>query len=145
MPLRELSACMSDTCFIFPVDTKLWEDPNDTSEKPKSDLRINRTLFRLKIKQSFPYLREYRHQWAFDLNTENEEGVNVWISTVEGGYETAYIKPYGVNFYEFVLWYRGFVPEKYPLYFNCFSCSFDGLQLTASTTIDDIKAFLEGC
>jgi hypothetical protein len=133
---------MSDTCFIFPADTKLWEDPNDTSEKPKSDLRIDRNLFRLKLKERFPYLRDGGYRGEFDLNNENEEGVGIWVSTVEGDYETAYIKPQGVNLYKFVLWYREFVPEKYPLYFNCFSHSFDGLELTSSTTIDDIKAFL---
>lgn len=132
---------MSITCFIFPADTKLWEDPNSKIEYPKPDFRILKSDFRIKLKERFPHLVEGGILGTYELNSESEQGIGISVAVVDETYTTVYIKPYGVNLVEFILWYREYVPEKYELYFNCMSFSFDGLKLTSKTTADDIREF----
>lgn len=132
---------MSTRYFIAPFDPKAWEDPNDTSPKPTSDLSIEPRAYRKALVE----------RWH-DVTLSNTVGLSWELPPEAGEYGglqgslqsnnqiVSFAAGPKQSFIDFVLWHRRFVPEKYPLYlFN--SSSWDSLKLTSETTAPDVAEF----
>ncbi len=135
---------MSSYYYILPYDPKAWEDPDDHSERPTSDLVIDPDEFK---KALFGHwgpdkIEEETTWWLMWLlsNKSDPEGNSMRVSLHDDHQVIALSTGPKHILLEFVLWYRGFVPAKYPLYLN-HSSSFERLLLTGSTTEEDIIAF----
>lgn len=84
---------MSQICYIFPANTKLWEDSDAQIDFPKPDFRINKADFRIKLKERFPHLVEGGFLGTYELNSETEKDIGVTPTLVDEIYATIYIKP----------------------------------------------------
>lgn len=132
---------MSTTFFILPFDPKAWEDPNDTSPKPTSDLRISREDYRQALINRWEgiTLPSYSDlSWELPPESREYGGLHGYLQ------ENQQIVSFGTgpkqSFIDFILFHRSFVPEDYEL-FLCNSSSWDRLLLTKATTVQDIIDF----
>jgi hypothetical protein len=98
---------MSTSFFITPFDPKAWEDPNDTSEKPTSDLQIDRDLFRSKLLEHWTDSR-FRESgsWSWFLHNEKDIiGGDLWLHLQQNGQIVSFNPAPKHVFLEFILWY----------------------------------------
>lgn len=134
---------MSVRFFIGPFDPKLWEDPNSPPDpEPVSSLRIDPVAYKKALFKRWPSVKEI----SFDeikgvvwwrLNEHNQWGVEVRL---QNNFQYVSISSSGVNFIEFILWHRAYVPDEYPLFL--FSDSgWDSLMLTPATTKEEVVQF----
>jgi hypothetical protein len=133
---------MSTTFFIAPFDPRAWEDPEDTSPKPTSDLSINPSEYRAKLLERWPQMT-FIHtlpvlNWELPLEDGEYSGLSGHLQT------NLQIVEFGTgpkkSFVDFILWHRSVIPEQYPLYlFN--SSSWDSLLLTNDTSEQDVVDF----
>ncbi len=136
---------MSNSCFITPYDPKAWEDPDDKREKPKSDLKIWREIFRTALIDrwtSAEVQEDYFGGWILTKGKATPQGISdeVRILLHDDHQVVSFNNHLSPLTLEFILWYREFVPERYPLYFFD-STSWDRLLLTTKTSAADIAAF----
>jgi hypothetical protein len=127
--------------FIAPFDPKAWEDPDDFSPKPTSDLRIEPSEYRQKLAERWPkinFIHLTPTGWELPPESEGYSGLRGWLQ------KNQQIVSFGPgpdkSFIDFVLWHRSVIPEQYPLYlFN--SSSWDSFFLTKDSTEQDIIEF----
>ena len=127
------------TFFIAPYEPKEWK----TSQ---SDLRINPDWYRARLLEKWPYViffdtspNVYLLNWELSI-TQDPSGS---VGGIGGLQTNQQIVSMSTPFEEYFLWHRQIIPGKYRLYlFN--DSSWDSLELTADTTIEDIQDFLEG-
>jgi len=135
---------MSTSWFITPYDPKAWEDPDDTSEKPISDLKINPVQFGLALKTQFLGINFEPYEWVWKFPDKLNQ---VIISFGMRGmlHEDQQIISFDINegVVEFILWYRQFISDKYRLYFFN-SSSWERLELTQNTSAQAIIRFIAG-
>lgn len=132
---------MSTPFFITPYDPKAWEDPNDDSEKPTSDLEIDPTEYQEKLLEQWSYTVFLEPVSSppppLEWRLKKSEGDVGLFGGLQRNLQVVWMRtPYE----EFFVWHRSIIPPEYPLYlFN--SSSWDRLELTLETTEDDIKDF----
>src|SRR5262245_34373001 len=133
---------MSIRWYITPYDPKHWEDPEDTSEKPTSDLYVDPEIF-------YHYVAE--HQVEIVYYTGSKTPTTYKVTSSDGFFVR--INLYHKNqifsltnnpippFFNFILLYRAFIPTTYRLYFFN-SSSWESLELRLATTRQDIREFM---
>ena len=136
---------MSTSFFITAVDPRAWEDPDDTSPKPTSDLRIDVQLYREGLAcrwEGITFLNsDASHmKLSWELPLEEKECGGLQGDLHEDQQSVSFGTGPKKSFIDFVLWHRSFVPEKYPLFLSN-SSSWDSLKLTRNTTEQDIVDF----
>lgn len=133
---------MSIMFFIAPFDPKAWEDPDDFSPKPTSDLRIEPSEYHQKLVERWPEIN-FNHLsptegWKLPPESEHPSGLRGWLQ--KNQQIVSFGKGPTKSFIDFILWHRSIIPEQYPLFlFN--SSSWDSLLLTKDTTEQDIVDF----
>lgn len=132
---------MSVKFFIGPFDPKLWEDENNPPDpKPESSLRIDPTAYKKALLQRWPTARggaskHFAGMWTLD--EYNLHGVEVHLNN---DLQYVSLSSNSVNFIEFILWHRAYVPAEHELFlFN--DSGWDSLVLTPATTKEDIVEF----
>ena len=132
---------MSTTFFITPFDPKAWEDPDDTSPKPTSDLCIKPSEYREALLLRWPeitFAHEYPLRW--ELPPETEQYAGLWGQLQDNQQIVGFGTGPKKSFIDFILWHRIIIPAQYQLFlFN--SSSWDSLILTRDTTEQDIISF----
>jgi hypothetical protein len=136
---------MSTSFFITPVDPKAWEDPNDTSPKPTSDLWIDVQTYREGLARRwegiiFRNSDASRMKLSWELPLEEK-----WYGGLQGDlHEDQQSISFGTgpkkSFIDFILWHRSFVLDKYLLFLSN-SSSWDSLKLMRDTTEQNIVEF----
>lgn len=134
---------MSVKFFIGPFDPKLWEDPNAPPDpKPVSSLRIDPAAYKMALFERWPTAKELSFEnikgavW-WRLNKHNLCGVEVRL---QNNLQYVSISSGGINFIEFILWHRAYVPAEYKLFlFN--DSGWDSLVLTSATTKEEVVQF----
>lgn len=136
---------MASSFFITPFDPAAWQDPDDTTEKPTSDLRIDRTDLRDQLLERWPVAvvstertEYYSAFWRlppeaaeyaeFQGRLANNQQV-IWFDTGPDQ-----------SFLDFILWYRHYVPVNDALHL-VHESQWDSLILTANTSEEDIIKF----
>ncbi|MBZ0286146.1 MAG: hypothetical protein K8I30_00925 [Anaerolineae bacterium] len=133
---------MSITWFITPYDPKFWEDPDDMSEKPTSDLHIDFFIYYKRLLEKWPEATiensgESYHAYLIC----NADSLSLRVSLFSKNQIIAIDNNPTPCFFEFVLFHRLYVPINYPLYFFN-SSAWDSLELKADTTEKDIRQFM---
>jgi len=137
---------VSSSCFITPYDPKAWEDPDDKSEKPKSDLKIWREVFRTALIDRWTpseVQESYFGGWVLTKGKATPQGISdeVRVLLHDDNQVVSFYNHLTPLILEFILWYRKFVPKRYSLYYFD-STSWDSVLLTEETTEQDLIAFL---
>jgi hypothetical protein len=123
--------------FIGPFDPSLWQKGNP-QPVPETDLEVDPCSFRDQLLQRWPETeRNPSLDQCFFLKSGEKQGIEVYLQSNRQYVSFTWT---GYFFHEFILWYRSFIPEKYPLYlFN--SSSWNSLALSNFTKLDDIIEF----
>lgn len=132
---------MSTSFFIAPSDPKVWENPDDTSPKPTSDLQIKHSEYSEKLVDRWDDIR-FIHgtELEWELPFESGQYTGLWGLLQHNQQIVNFGTGPKQSFLDFILWHRSVVPEQYPLFlFN--SSSWDSIILTSSTTEQDIINF----
>lgn len=132
---------MSVMFFIAPFDPKAWEDPDDFTPKPTSDLRIEPSEYHQKLVERLSEINFVSGSLIrWELPPESKEYAGLWGCLQENQQIVSFGTGPKKSFIDFILWHRSVIPEQYPLYlFN--SSSWDSLLLTKDTTEQDIVDF----
>src|SRR5262245_4057652 len=117
---------MSVTYFITAVDPRAWEDPEDHSEKPTSDLFIDSSEYREQVLKRWPDAELYSPPDSLMLLTWNLY-VTGMLGHLHNDHQTVALKP-GRGLVELILWHRAFVPAERILFLFADS-SFEHLDL----------------
>jgi hypothetical protein len=128
----------------MPYDPKAWENPDDTTEKPTSDLQIDRELFRAKLLEHWGESRfSEAPAWTYwRLSHEADPlGSSMEVNLQANQQIVSFSSGPKHVFLEFIQWYRAFVPAEYALYLSNSSSWWDSLLLTPETTEQDIVDF----
>jgi hypothetical protein len=133
---------MSISWFITPYDRKYWEDPNDSSEKPTSDLEIDPLSLYRSLSTKWDDVTFYATSKSFHCyDIENRDGTALRIHLYHHNQIIAINNNPTPFFFDFVLLYRAFVPINYKLYFFN-SSAWDSLCLTNEIKTNDIRHFM---
>jgi hypothetical protein len=131
---------MSISWFITPYDPKHWEDPDDASEKPTSDLAIEPQDFYRYLEKHLPGIVPHvPYETTYELRSGDR--TEVYVSLYHH-YQIISLSNNPIPaFFDFILLYRAYVPATYRLfYFN--SSSWESLELKPETTKRDIRYFM---
>jgi hypothetical protein len=129
---------------IIPYDPKLWiewDDKGRIGDEPSGNLRITVDEFEQKLLQRWSESKIYdksENGFGFSLREKGEEilcgrlSEQQYISFFLGDWE---------KFRSFVIWYRGFIPEHFDLYF--WQIEAEGwIKLVTGTTERDIDVYI---
>ena len=128
---------MGVNCFLIPFQPDEWETA-------KSNLKIDPSELKNAILEKWPDTTIYPKN---DLTTE----LLLWSFNHKGGpgrnmelLSGGQIVHLGIDAYlfEFIHWYRSFIPNKYRFYFTC-ACYHESyyLQIFESTTESDLEKY----
>lgn len=125
---------MSTIHYITPYEPASWKDPNDTNNK--CDLRISFGDFISQMKLEFNVTVSPPFSWVI----QSDDGTDVTGSIVGDDMQILGLE-LGSKFAEFLIWYRSYIPDKYPLHLFR-QGEWTSLELTANTSVDDIKNYI---
>jgi hypothetical protein len=140
---------VSVSWFILPYDPKAWEDPDDLSPKPTTNLRIDPKLYETALRERWPKAEIHGPAqgsrmvltWRLPVPPEMEGN----FSGLRGDlHDDCQVISFGrgpnENFFGFIMFHRSFVPQDFHL-FLLNSSYFDRLELKQDTTEEDIIQF----
>ena len=127
------------TFFIAPYEPQKWETA-------KSDLRIDPNWYRERLLEKWPevlFFKTSPNVYLLNWELSISPGPTGSVGGIGGLQTNQQIVSMSTPFEEFFLWHRQIIPGQYRLYlFN--DSSWDSLELTADTTIEDIQQFVGG-
>lgn len=131
--------------FIAPYEPT--DDPEKWEElKTASNLKIDPVSYRQQLLQQFPHTKFFRTsdtlalQWSLYIETKEGDIVPSSIAALHGDYQVVSLD---TPCEEFFLWHRSVIPSEHALFlFN--SSSWDSLELTSETTLEEIQRFVGG-
>ncbi len=136
---------MSTKFFIAPYSPAAWKSEDNTTDKPISNLRIDATEYYKYLLGKWKDATIHSQpspgcllEWSLPLETGEYIGLEGCLQ------ENQQIIEFGTgpkkSFLDFIISHRGFISDEHQLYlFN--SSSWDSLELTSSTTEQDIINF----
>jgi hypothetical protein len=109
---------MSVTFFIAPFDPQLWRQDTPTHELA-AHLTIDLEQYATTLRQQWPHLQEVHpppdspFPVYWHLNEAQMRGIEVQLNP---NFPIVSFKRHDVNFVDFILWHRQFIPQDYPLF-----------------------------
>lgn len=123
--------------YVTPYDPAAWKDERIVNlPEQQSDLQINFGGFLKEARNFFPHVAGYSSN-SWEVLTENRHGVSG--AFIGSNNQILVLQP-NERFDEFVMWYRAYIPAKYPLHLFA-EGEWNSLQITTETTEKDVASF----
>ncbi|MDH5606809.1 MAG: hypothetical protein OEY93_07970 [Anaerolineae bacterium] len=127
-----------------------YEPTDDPSKwealRTASDLKINPAEYKRQLLRKWPdaeffnVTKELPLQWCLDVKLKDSSVIPGAIGSLSSDLQTISIDTPNTDFF---FWHRKVIPNKYKLFlFN--TSAWDSLELTSSTTVEEIRKFIAG-
>jgi len=133
---------MSVHWYVTPYDPKYWEDPEDLSPKPTSDLKVDIQDFEIYLKNHWSEVTVRSHSDKNRLFFRKKTDFTELAISFSNENQVVQLGSNPINqlMCEFLQHYRRYINQRYPLHFFN-SSDWNSLRLEPETTINDINAF----